>query len=249
MIKKTSYQSDRDASKINALFRWLNQIDNFDWVPPALVYLSANFNHSEKLLKFFTDLERLAAGLMIKRSDINERAERYGLLLSVIENKADLYTPASPLQLTSNEQHQIVETLNSDLYLIARIRQYVLLRLDTALSQGEAIYDYPVISVEHVLPQNPSGGSIWVRWFPTKEEQDKYVHHIGNLVLLSRRKNAQAQNYDFDVKKEKYFATDKGISPFALTTQVLQQSEWTSAIIEQRQKELIQKLKEVWRLQ
>ena len=249
VIKKAAYQSDKDASKINALFRWLNQIDNFDWVPPALVYLSDNFSHSDKLLKFFADLERLAAGLMIKRSDINERVERYGLLLSDIENKTDLYTSTSPLQLTSDEQHQIIETLNGDLYLIARIRQYVLQRLDTALSQGEAVYEYPVLSVEHVLPQNPSEESIWAKWFPTKEEQDKYVHHIGNLVLLSRRKNAQAQNYDFDVKKEKYFATDKGISPFALTTQVLQQSVWTSAIIEQRQKEQIQKLKEIWRLQ
>jgi hypothetical protein len=124
----------------------------------------------------------------------------------------------------------------------------VLLRLDSALAQGEASYDYPIISVEHVLPQNPSAGSVWLKWFPTTEERERYVHRIGNLALLSRRKNAEAQNYDFDKKKQKYFATDKGISPFVLTTQVLQKTEWTPAVINQRQNEQLQKLKTLWRL-
>ena len=35
--------------------------------------------------------------------------------------------------------------------------------------------------------------------------REKYTHRIGNLVLLPRRKNSEAQNYDFDVKKQKYF--------------------------------------------
>jgi hypothetical protein len=120
--------------------------------------------------------------------------------------------------------------------------------LDTTLSQGEASYNYPVITVEHVLPQNPSDGSTWIQWFPIKEEREHYVHCIGNLALLSRRKNSQASNYDFEQKKEKYFATDKGVSPFAFTTQVLQKSEWTPAVITQRQQELMQRLKILWRL-
>lgn len=248
IIKTATYQSDKDAEAVNSLFRWLNQIDNFDWVPPAILYLSRNRHSPDKLKQFFTDLERLAAGLMISRVDINDRIERYGRLLTAIEEKADLYAIDSPLQLTRNETSQIMETLNGDLYLIQRIRQYVLLRLDSALAQGEATYDYPIISVEHVLPQTPGNGSVWLKWFPVEEERLQYLHRIGNLALLSRKKNAQAQNYDFDKKKEQYFATSKGISPFALTTQVLQKTEWTPAIINQRQNELLQKLKALWRL-
>ena len=82
--------------------------------------------------------------------------------------------------------------------------------------------------------------------FPVEEERTQYTHRIGNLALLSRRMNAQAQNYDFDKKKESYFTTCKGVSPFALTTQVLQKTEWTPAIINQRQKELLQKLKTLY---
>ncbi|WP_306297103.1 HNH endonuclease family protein [Nostoc sp. C057] len=143
----------------------------------------------------------------------------------------------------------MIKILNDDLYLIRKIRLYVLLRLDAALSEGKASYNFCNISVEHVLPQNPTFDSMWVQSFPSQEERDKYVHRMGNLVLLSSSKNAQAQNYDFDLKKQKYFTTKSGICNFALTTQVLMEKEWTPEVINKRQQQLIHQLKEVWRLQ
>ncbi|MEI6329736.1 MAG: DUF262 domain-containing protein [Pseudanabaena sp.] len=248
IIKAENYHSDKEAGAINSLFRWLNQIDNFDWVPTAILYFSRNSQNPDSLKRFFTDLERLSAGLMILRADINDRIERYAKLLAAIEKNIDLYAPDSPLQLTADEIDRIVKTLDGDLYLIKRIRKYVLLRLDSALSQGEASYDYPVITIEHVLPQNPSEGSTWLQWFPIEEERIQYVHRIGNLALLSGKMNSEAQNYDFEKKKEKYFTSKRGIVPFALTSQVLQQSEWTSGVINQRQISSIQSLRAIWRL-
>ena len=248
VIRYSSYRSDRLAEKVNALARWLGQIDNSDWVPPAIVYMSRFQHEPQSLVRFFTDLERLAAGLMILRININKRIERYGRLLSAIEAEDDLYAEASPLQLTGEERWQIGNVLDGDLYLIGRIRQYVLLRLDSSLSQGEATYDYPIITIEHVLPQNPKVGSSWQKWFPTQELQASYVHRIGNLALLSRRKNAQAQNFDFDKKKDQYFATDKGVSPFVLTTQILKQHEWTPKVVRERQEKALEHLSELWRL-
>ena len=99
---------------------------------------------------------------MVLRADINDRVTRYAKLLSAIEENLDLYALQSPLQFTVDEVDRIVKTLDGDLYLVKRIRQYVLLRLDSALAQGEASYDYSVITVEHVLPQNPSKGSTWL---------------------------------------------------------------------------------------
>jgi len=54
--------------------------------------------------------------------------------------------------------------------------------------------------------------------------------------------------FEVPKKKEKYFTSKKGIVPFALTSQVLQQSEWTPEVINQRQMSSIQNLREVWRL-
>jgi len=54
---------------------------------------------------------------------------------------------------------------------------------------------YPgTITVEHILPRNPPENSEWVKLF-TEEERDEWTDKLGNLVLLSRRKNSRAQNY------------------------------------------------------
>jgi uncharacterized protein with ParB-like and HNH nuclease domain len=247
-IQNLRYESVWRADEINQLFKFLGNIDNFDWIPPAIFYLSRNYNNPDNLVRFFTNLDRLAAGLMIVRSNINERIERYGRLLTAIEQEEDLFNSNSPLQFTPEESNNILKVLDSDLYLIKKIRRYVLLRLDAALSEGEASYNFSNITVEHVLPQNPAANSEWMKWFPSQQERDQYVHRLGNLVLLSSGKNSQAQNYDFDVKKQKYFTTKTGVSPFVITTQVLREQEWTPEVISRRQKELINVLKNLWRL-
>jgi hypothetical protein len=98
-----------------------------------------------------------------------------------------------------------------------------------------------------VLPQNPPENSQWLQWWTDEEERENWVHCLGNLVLLSRRKNSQARNYDFETKKDKYFKK-KGVSPFALTTEVLNEDKWTPDTVKKRQKRLVETLKNVWNL-
>ena len=87
------------------------------------------------------------------------------------------------------------------------------------------------------------------------EAREKWVHRLGNLVLLSRRKNAQAKNYDFDEKKDKYF--DKGnptIFPITLnvirqTEEKTEQTKWNQQIVEYNQQEYLQVLLNLWNLE
>lgn len=123
----------------------------------------------------------------------------------------------------------------------------MLLRLDEAVAGGGASYEHKIITVEHVLPQSPKPDSQWDADF-TPDEQDYWLHRLANLVLLDRRKNSAAANLDFDVKKRRYFATDGQVSPFALTTTVIQQDRWTPAVLQQRQKDLLAELGAVWNL-
>lgn len=247
-IQDCCYESHQNAEAINTYFKYLNRIDNADWLPPAIAYLSKHRHQPDKLLIFFRDLDRLAAGLMIRRADINERIRRYSSLLTWIEEDQDLSQLDSPLHLTAEECQSIIQRLDGPLYLETKIRLYVLLRLDTYLSGGEAVYTLPRITVEHILPQTPRQNSQWIDWFPDEETRKGYVHRLGNLALLSGYKNSSAQNYDFDKKKEKYFTGKDGISPFAITTQVLKEVEWTPEVIEKRQDILLGKLKQLWRL-
>jgi len=186
-------------------------------------------------------------GLMIRRANVNERIERYARLLTAIEGGNDLFDDKSPLQLTQGECETIFNTLDGDFYLIAKLRLPVLLRLDEEISGGDASYTYKTISVEHVLPQNPSETSQWIKWFPDQDLRKKTVHRIGNLVLLSRIKNAQASNFEFDRKKKEYFVR-KGVSPFAITTQVINEVEWTPEVINRRQEVLLNIFTNIWRL-
>lgn len=230
------------------MLKWLARIDNTDWVPPAIKFFADHKADTSDLHRFLVDLERLAAFLMICRYGINERIERYGKLLECIENEGDLYDSASPLQLSSKESRQFLNELNGDIYQqVPKRRLYILLRLDSALSDGSATYEHSVISIEHVLPQNPPSGSEWCEWFPSQELRDKWVHRLGNLLLLNHKKNSSANNYDFERKKRAYF-TKGGVSPFPLTTQAVHEKEWTLEVVARRQKQLVERLKQLWRI-
>lgn len=246
-IVGASYSGAHEGGAINNHLRWLNRIDNVDWIPPAMLYFTRNRDNPEDLLRFLKGLERLASCLMVVRANVNRRIDRYGRVMTAIDKGDDLYAPSSPLELTNLERQKMVEALDGDFYNSVRVRLPVLLRLDEALSEGEARYDLKVVSVEHVLPQNPPSDSQWAAWFPDVEARTTIVHRLGNLVLLSRIKNSKAQNFDFERKKRQYFSTGS-VTPFALTSQVLQETHWTPQLVVRRQQQLMAKLKEIWRL-
>ncbi|MEU7791453.1 DUF262 domain-containing HNH endonuclease family protein [Amycolatopsis sp. NPDC049159] len=248
VVRSASYAGGPGAEEINRLLAWLKQLDNTDWIPPAISYFSRPTADSASLLRFLGDLERLAASMLVRRVDITRRVERYGRVLDWLEKDRDLYAPESPLQLSGDEQAETLAKLSAEIYTVTRIRLYVLLRLDSALSDGGTNYDgYPLISVEHVLPQSPDVDSVWTHAF-TAQERLYWVHRLANLVLLSKRKNSQASNFEFEVKKTKYFQKTSW-PPFVLTSQVLASDGWTPAVLEERQETLLKVLGGLWRLE
>lgn len=249
IISTATYESSGDATQINNHLKWLGQIDNFDWIPPSILFLTKNKNKPEQLERFFTRLERLAASMFLRRCDVNKRIERYARLISAIEGKQDIFGPQSPINLSSDEKKETKEVFNGDIYnMTKRPRTYLMLRLDSFISDQAAVYDHKVITVEHVLPQTVEPGSYWAKKWPNVASREKWLHKLGNLLLLSKSKNSQAQNYDFQTKKTKYFSTRGGVSTFAITTKVLKYDEWTRKVVEQRQQELIDVLIKGWKL-
>lgn len=246
---KESYETTSQTGRMNELLRHLNRLDNFDWIPPAMAYFKKHLHNADVLLPFIRDLERLAYGLFLMRADINGRINRYAEVLRAIEADADLFGAESPLQLRQAEKGWVVDALNGQIYdqpRVKRVGKPLLLRLDNALADAGAAYSHPIITIEHVLPRNPAQNSEWTANF-TEDERLEWTGKLANLVLLSRRKNSGASNYDFERKKSEYFQKG-GVATFALTSQVLNADEWTPSALQSRQEELIAKLKEVWRL-
>ena len=241
-------QGDSDNKKINGYLHYLNRLDNFDWIPPVLEFFIRNGNSPNALVQFIQDLERLAYGMFIRRANINERINRYADILRVIQNGEELFEDDSVLQLRAEEKTAILQALEGNVYSQLRVRRTLLLRLNSLLTEGGVEQEHPIVTIEHVLPQHPPKCSQWMEWFPDDYLRNLWTHRLANLVLLSRRKNSAANNRKFNDKKVTYFLTKDGVSPFALTTQVVAEGTWTPKVLERRQNDLIELLKKEWRL-
>lgn len=226
--------------------RSLARIDNKDWLPPALLRLwHRGPGGATEVAEFLIDLERLAYYLFVVRADVNERIARYAEVLDAIH--PGTAPPRAGLKLSPDEQTQFVAALDGPLYRKARVCKPVLQRLDEALAAGGASYDQ-LVSIEHVLPQTVDPESEWAVLFPDRGERDAWTHRLANLVFLTRRINVRASNWEFERKKEAYFASKEGTSPFPLTQEVLRVASWTPDHLRHRQARLVAKLCEVWRL-
>jgi hypothetical protein len=234
-----------DAAKA---VRSLGRIDNKDWMPAALLRLwRQSPGDGPAVAKFLIDLERLAYFLFITRQDVNYRIARFAAIMDEFEPRPGKAAPSSGLALSEEEQREFINDLSGELYLKQRVCKPVLLRLDEALASRGASYDQTV-SIEHVLPQTVESGSEWAKLFPNEAQRLEWTHCLANLVLLTRRINTRASNWDFEKKKKEYFASKDGSSPFVLTQGVLQTDSWSIEHLKQRQQKLIGDLSKVWQL-
>lgn len=104
VIRSATYRSTHGAAEINEYVRWLNRLDNTDWVPPAILALVRHRSEPAWLVAFFRQLERLAVGLLALRSGVNDRLERYGTVLAALEDGKDPLAPGAALDLTVEER-------------------------------------------------------------------------------------------------------------------------------------------------
>lgn len=249
VAKNSQYVSTVNAADINGLLKWLNRIDNSDWLPPAILFLAQKKNKPEYVLWFFTKLERLAAFMHICGKNVNERIERYAIIVDGVQKAHSLQSPVEAVELTGTEKAEMSAALDGKIYwLSARRRNYLILRLDSFLSDGAATYDPSVLTIEHVLPQTVDPNSEWAGTWPDLQVRDEWVHRIAKLVRLTQKRNSRAQNYDFDKKKSAYFGGKQRVSSYVLTTQVLNTPDWTPDVAKSRQKDLLGVLADKWDL-
>lgn len=250
-LKNCAFSATQNADEINNLLYWLNKTNNYDWMPPAIKFLSEHSNDSAYVLWFIRKLERLASYLLVTSQDVNHRMDRYKWVLVEMDVRSNhsLSDPLINIELTKWEKEKFLEALNGEIYtMTAQRRNYIIQRLDSFVSDGAASYNTKIFTIEHVLPQHPTENSNWMKLWPDAQVQKYWLNRIANLVPLTRQHNSSAQNYDFDVKKDKYFSSKNGTSSYTLTTQVLSVQEWTPAVVKKRQEMLIKTFSDRWEL-
>ncbi|WP_288929233.1 DUF262 domain-containing HNH endonuclease family protein [uncultured Maritimibacter sp.] len=247
-IRENSYVASEHAAEINGYLRWLNRLDFSDWVPSAIAFLARYKDDPDHVLGFFQRLERESAQMLACGTYVNRRIEVFGNVLREIEEGKSAGEMVW-LGLTEDEVKEFVEVLDGEVYrLTPRRRNYIILRLDSFISDGGATYNPKILTIEHVLPQTVGEGSEWEATWASEEDRKNWLHRIGNLVPLNKRRNSSAQNYGFKKKCSAYFAGKDNVTSYTLTAQVLGCDEWTPKIVAERQTQLLEVMKDRWEL-
>ena len=180
-----------------------------DWIPPLIAF-RLKFNRSEDYVKFLFKLEAKVILEWVADRSPTERTTSLNRLFAIIEETDSPEKVIDSVELP--EREVAINALNKKLddenfYSLygKHLARYLLLRIDKESWEIANFPGYPgAITVEHVLPQKPEDGGPWMKAF-NQQDRLELTNSLGNLVLLSGRKNSAAQNYDFDRKKRVYF--------------------------------------------
>lgn len=122
-----------------------------------------------------------------------------------------------------------------------KIARYVLARLEHTFSGRAIDWETDPGSVEHVLPQNPSGG--WDADFPA-DKWNAYISRVGNLTLLEPALNREVGQSAYGDKVQAY-----GKSTYGITRDLVAHAphEWTPAHADARAERLASHAVTIWR--
>ncbi|WP_160012483.1 DUF262 domain-containing protein [Rhizobium sp. 18055] len=223
----------------------LSLVPNKDWVPVALAAsLTLEPAH---LLETLEGLEGVAWMMQLSRKYDNQRMNRYVEILKAMNDPEKL--PAS-LRLTPDEAQEGREALGGALYnkFPTRVVRAILERLDRLLSEQPVEWSGQK-TVEHILPQNPGNG--WVSF--ADADRVRITDTLGNLVLLTSRKNSSASNLPYADKVKVYFGLGQGTASSKRATYASAQElahilDWDILAYDARHTRHVDILSKRWRL-
>jgi uncharacterized protein with ParB-like and HNH nuclease domain len=209
-----------------------------DWVPPLLRYYDKFGEHD--ILIFLKKLDNKFSSDWIVQLTPTFRIQNMNDILKAIDNYSTTDELLADNSVFSVNEDSLISMLSDNIYG-RRFTRYILLKLEYLLKDHSSQFaEFSYVSVEHILPQNPGENSNWWQNFD-EETHAKWLNKIGNLLLLSRRKNTQLSNSEFLKKKDRYFSGN--IDAFPNSLRVMQYNEWTEQHIIDRQKELLDLIK------
>lgn len=207
-----------------------------DWIPPLLYYYE-KFN-TQGLVKFLKLLDNKFMGDWINKETPTKRLENMNKILKAIEIGENYNDILNNKNLFSFDINNFKNIINGNIFG-ERYCKYLLLKIEYLSLDSEVAYigNYKNISIEHVLPQNPKEDSEWRAKF-SNEDREEWTNKLGNLILLTKRKNSKLSNLEFKDKKEKYLADKMLLFPSVF--EVYSNGEdWNIDILKIRQNRIV----------
>ena len=214
------------------------------WIAPLLKYYD-KFK-TENLLDFVKCLENKFANDWLIGCTPTDRIQNINAIIQSIDDSNNSSEVLAQQSINLNKS-ELIDVLEGNIYG-RRAARYVLLKLDLIYHGHTTPFNIPdTISIEHILPQNPKEGSKWKNDFG-ELDRENWTHKLGNLVLISRRKNTAQGNRDFYEKKEKYFKNN--VELFSNSIRIYKQySTWTLHNLMNNHKEVLLSIKQGFGIQ
>lgn len=211
------------------------------WIAPVLDYYRKYRRRG--FVAFLKALDRKLSADWITATTPTVRMENVNAILREIEASQDSAALLQSKTFTINKS-DFERVINGDIYGRS-FAKYLLLKLDL-IYRGSSTPMIPqaIASIEHILPRNPSADSQWVKDF-SAAEREEWTNKLGNLVLISRRKNTAQGNRDYVEKKEKYF--EKNIEMFPNSIRIYQNyPEWKLSDLKKNHSDVVTELLNVY---
>lgn len=103
------------------------------------------------------------------------------------------------------------------------------------------------LHVEHVLPMAWSSNPAWTKVWD-ESSANHWVNKLGNLTLLTGKKNIAASNDSFEKKKITYKKAHGGLTAFEITKEIAALPQWTEREVKERQQQLRKEVLDLLRL-
>jgi uncharacterized protein with ParB-like and HNH nuclease domain len=209
-----------------------------DWMPPLLRYFD-KFRY-ERLLEFLKKLDNKFSADWVVQYTPTDRIEAMNDIIKKIDfanTEDDVFDSGC----FDTDKDSFLRVLDGPVYG-KRFARYLLLKLDYYYQNHDQKMHFETLSVEHILPQNPAENSQWVKEFNT-ELRDEWTHKLGNLVLITRRKNTSQGRLDFTEKVKKYFEKNIDTCPNSLRV-LTKYDEWTLAELKENHSTILSKIQE-----
>jgi len=209
-----------------------------DWMPPLLRYFD-KFQY-KSIMDFLKLLDNKFSADWIVQFSPTDRIEAMNRIIKVIDSATSI-RDVFDSDCFDIDGESLIRAVEGPIYG-RRFARYLLLKLDYLYKNHAQRMNLETLSVEHILPQNPSEASNWAKDFNLQERAD-LTDKIGNLVLITRHKNSNLGRLDYQEKKKRYF--DKRIDTCPNSLRVLTKYEcWTPNELNENQNFVLRKIYE-----
>lgn len=231
---------DTESKLVNSFWYLPNQVFWKSILTTAKYEKFRNFNGlCKELRKFFYSY--WIAGYTT--SKIKQMSFRLIGLIKKGKNLNDIRKEIDKKMSNDNVLKRMKENLDNDAYW-ERWHKPLLILLEYEQTDDSKVTYIEIdknLHTDHILPNGWATNAEWRKVW-TKEKADKWLNKIGNLTLLSGKKNIAARNDSFRKKKGIYRGKGiDGTTAFLISQEILFKRNWTEGHVKDRQKLMVER--------